>query len=72
MSYSPYCVPLNPKPLRLNRKLRIVCIGAGFAGITIAYKIAHELKLGDIIDLKIYEKQVCSYFLTTSYDNYID
>ncbi|RFU36301.1 Flavin-containing monooxygenase, partial [Scytalidium lignicola] len=57
MSYSPYCVPLNPNPLRLNRKIRIVCIGAGFAGITIAYKIAHDLKLEDTIDLKIYEKQ---------------
>jgi hypothetical protein len=64
MSYSPYHVPLNPNPLRLDRKIRIVCIGAGFAGITIAYKIAHDLKLEDIIDLKIYEKQVNSYLLT--------
>ncbi|EXJ73778.1 uncharacterized protein A1O5_03540 [Cladophialophora psammophila CBS 110553] len=55
--YSPYCVPLNPDYLRKNRKLRVVCIGAGFAGITLAYKVAHELKLEDIISFQIYERQ---------------
>jgi hypothetical protein len=59
-SYSPYCVPLNETPLHAKRKLRVACVGAGFAGITLAYKIAHELKLEDIIELKIYERQVRS------------
>lgn len=63
MPYSPYVVPLNPNPLQQNRRIRIVCIGAGFAGITIAYKVAHELKLEDTIDLQIYEKQVCLHYL---------
>jgi len=55
--YSPFCVPFNPKPLHSPRKLRVICIGAGFAGLTLAYKILHELNLPDTIDFTIYERQ---------------
>lgn len=57
--YSPYCIPLHRNYLRKNRKLRVVCIGAGYAGITLAYKVAHELKIEDVIEFQIYERQVC-------------
>jgi hypothetical protein len=30
--YSPFEVPLNDQALKTPRKLRVVCIGAGFAG----------------------------------------
>ena len=35
----------------------MVCIGAGFSGLTLAYKINIEKQLGDIIDLQIYDRQ---------------
>jgi hypothetical protein len=57
-SYSPFCVPFNPSTLRTPRKIRVVCIGAGLAGLTLAYKIYHELKLFDFVDFTIYERQV--------------
>ncbi|OJJ65114.1 hypothetical protein ASPSYDRAFT_194084 [Aspergillus sydowii CBS 593.65] len=37
------------------RKLRVVCIGAGFSGLIMAYKLKHERPL-DYIDFTIYEK----------------
>ncbi|KAL2817987.1 hypothetical protein BDW59DRAFT_129793 [Aspergillus cavernicola] len=37
------------------RKLRVVCIGAGFSGLTMAYKLKHERPL-DYVDFTIYEK----------------
>jgi hypothetical protein len=58
LKYSPFEVPLNDQPLRTPRKLRVVCVGAGFAGLTLAWKIQHERKLGDVIDFQIYERNV--------------
>lgn len=43
-------------PAYERRKLKIACIGAGYSGLTLAHKIDHELKLSDMIDLTIYEK----------------
>ncbi|KAL4945497.1 hypothetical protein BDV06DRAFT_219188 [Aspergillus oleicola] len=37
------------------RKLRVVCIGAGFSGLITAYKLKHERPL-DFVDFTIYEK----------------
>lgn len=37
------------------RKLRIVCIGAGFSGLILAHKLKHEQPL-DFVDFTIYEK----------------
>jgi hypothetical protein len=51
-------VPFNNRPLKTPRKIRVVCIGAGFAGLTLAYKISHGLKLEDFINFRIYERQV--------------
>lgn len=51
-------VPLNNEWAKKPRKLRVVCIGAGLAGIALSYKIGHELKLEGVIDLQIYERQV--------------
>lgn len=48
--------PCAEQPAYARRKLRIACIGAGYSGLTLAHKIDHELKLGDVIDLVIYEK----------------
>jgi hypothetical protein len=58
MADIPFRVPLNNQWSRKPRKIRVVCIGAGLAGITLSYKIGHELKLEDVIDFKIYERQV--------------
>jgi cation diffusion facilitator CzcD-associated flavoprotein CzcO len=43
-------------PLYTKRKLRVICLGAGFSGLTLAYKIKHDWKYNDFIDLQIYEK----------------
>lgn len=37
------------------RKLRIVCIGAGFAGLNFAYKLQYERPL-EYVDWVVYEK----------------
>ena len=58
MSYSEYQVPFNNVPLHTpTKKIQLRCIGAGLAGITLAYKLIHELKLEDVVDLTIYERQ---------------
>ncbi|OQE07669.1 hypothetical protein PENVUL_c012G10383 [Penicillium vulpinum] len=49
-------MPCADQPAYAQRKLRIICIGAGYSGLTLAHKIDHELKLGDFVELKIYEK----------------
>ena len=55
-------VPFNNHPLKTHRKLRVVCIGAG---LTLAYKVSHDLKLEDVIDFRTYEWQVGHLFLFT-------
>lgn len=49
-------VPILEQPIRSPRKLRVVCIGAGYAGLMMAYKIKYQMKMADVIDLCIYEK----------------
>jgi cation diffusion facilitator CzcD-associated flavoprotein CzcO len=39
-----------------TRRLRVVCIGAGMSGLMLAYKVQHEFKLEDEIDLVIYDR----------------
>lgn len=58
MADIPFRVPLTNQWARKPRKLRVVCIGAGLAGVTLSYKIGHDLKLEDVIDFQIYERQV--------------
>lgn len=47
---------LLEQPILSRRKLRIVCIGAGYSGLTLAHKIQHEQNLEGEIDFAIYEK----------------
>lgn len=47
---------LLEQPILTRRKLKMVCIGAGYSGLTLAHKIQHEQKLEDDIDFTIYEK----------------
>lgn len=49
-------VPIGEQHLRQPRPLKIITIGAGFSGLTMAYKIQHQYKLGDQIQHVIYEK----------------
>ena len=49
-------VSIKEEPVFSRRKLKIVCVGAGFSGLTLSHKIKLELKLSDVIDLVIYEK----------------
>ena len=49
-------VPCSEDAAFTRRKLKIICVGAGYSGLTLAHKIDHELKLSDVIDLTIYDK----------------
>lgn len=49
-------VPVAEAPLFKPRKLRVVCIGAGYSGLMLAYKLKYEMPMEDFIDLAIYEK----------------
>lgn len=49
-------VTILEQPVLTRRKLRVVCVGAGYSGLTFAHKIQHEQQLEDDIDLTIYEK----------------
>jgi cation diffusion facilitator CzcD-associated flavoprotein CzcO len=48
-------VSILETPLFTKRRLRMICLGAGFSGLTLAFKIKHELGI-DFIDFQIYEK----------------
>ncbi|KAJ9646660.1 hypothetical protein H2204_000352 [Knufia peltigerae] len=39
-----------------QRKLRVISIGCGFSGLTLAHKIQNVFKIDDIVDLVLYEK----------------
>jgi cation diffusion facilitator CzcD-associated flavoprotein CzcO len=49
-------IPLNKQPLLEPRRIKVVCVGAGYSGLILAYKVKHQMKLDSFIDLKIYEK----------------
>ncbi|KAI2836749.1 hypothetical protein CBS12448_11056 [Aspergillus niger] len=47
---------VDPKRFAFSpRKLRVVCIGAGFSGLILAHKLKHEQPL-DFVDFTLYEK----------------
>ncbi|KAF2136375.1 uncharacterized protein K452DRAFT_259191, partial [Aplosporella prunicola CBS 121167] len=52
----PNWVPLLEQPMHTRRPLKVICVGAGYSGLTLAHKIKHEYKLADMVDLTIYEK----------------
>ena len=55
-------VPLNrpviaEQPIHAKRELRVVCAGAGMAGLTLAYVIQHTEDYHSFVTLCIYDKQ---------------
>jgi NADPH-dependent 2,4-dienoyl-CoA reductase/sulfur reductase-like enzyme len=52
---APNWVPILEKHVYAPRKLRLVCIGAGYSGLMLAYHL-REMKMEEFIDLRIYEK----------------
>ena len=50
-------VPIQEGPSFQPRKLKVVCIGAGYAGLMLSYQYKHgDTPLKKFMDLKIYEK----------------
>lgn len=49
-------VPVLEEPVFTPRRLRMVCVGAGYSGLMLAYKYKHEHHMDGYIDLSIYEK----------------
>lgn len=54
-SFAVNWVPVSEQPVFTPRKIKVVCVGAGFSGPMLAYKWKH-LSLDEFIDLTIYEK----------------
>lgn len=53
--YTQFEVPIITEPIdRPGRKIRVVCVGGGIAGITTAIRFRQHL--GDDITFQIYEK----------------
>lgn len=38
------------------RKVKVICVGAGFAGLMLAYLVKYDTRYKDVVDLTIYEK----------------
>jgi cation diffusion facilitator CzcD-associated flavoprotein CzcO len=49
-------VPLLDEPAYEPRRLRVVCVGAGYSGLMLAYEAKYNESLQGFIDLTIYEK----------------
>lgn len=52
----PNWVSIKEEPAFTPRTLKIVCIGAGFSGLTLAHKIKHQFQLEGVVDYTIYDK----------------
>lgn len=51
-------VALNNEPAYTPRRLRVITIGAGYSGLTLAHKFQHQHpELQDIVDHTIYESR---------------
>lgn len=53
---APNWVPILEKPTYAIRRLRVVCIGAGYSGLTVAHEVKHNRAFEGLIDLTIYDK----------------
>lgn len=51
-------VPVAEQGLFTPKKMRVITVGAGHAGLMMAYKMRHEVKCEDYVDHVIYEKNV--------------
>ncbi|KAJ5413251.1 hypothetical protein N7465_005556 [Penicillium sp. CMV-2018d] len=49
-------VPLLQEPAYKPRRIRIVCVGAGYSGLMTAYEVKYNTALEGFIDLTIYDK----------------
>ncbi|KAF4986934.1 hypothetical protein FGRMN_10606 [Fusarium graminum] len=49
-------VPLLDQPGYTPRRLRVICVGAGYSGLMLAYEAKHNESLQGCIDLTIYDK----------------
>ncbi|TVY54851.1 putative sterigmatocystin biosynthesis monooxygenase stcW [Lachnellula cervina] len=49
-------VPLLERPIFTPRRLKVICVGAGYSGLMLAYSHTHKLKMSNFVDLTIYEK----------------
>lgn len=58
---APNWIPVVEQPAFHPRKLRVVCVGAGYSGLMIAHKYRYEMSMSDYVDLTIYEKNRMSY-----------
>lgn len=54
--HDPAWVPVSEQPIFTPRRLRVICVGAGFSGLMLAYKYKYETPMDDYVDLTIYEK----------------
>ncbi|TRX93704.1 hypothetical protein FHL15_005380 [Xylaria flabelliformis] len=53
----PNWVPIDAAKFALTpRKLRVVCVGAGISGLTLAHYIKYKRNFADYIDLTLYDK----------------
>lgn len=48
-------VPILESAVYAPKRLRVVCIGAGYSGLMLAYYL-REMKMEDYVGLRIYEK----------------
>lgn len=51
-------VSVPEQPLFAPKRMRVVTVGAGHAGLMVAYKMRHEVKVESFVDHVIYEKNV--------------
>lgn len=49
-------VQIKNEPLFTPRRLRVVCVGAGFGGLLVAHQVKHNKQFEGFIDFQIYEK----------------
>lgn len=49
-------VPLSQEPAYKPRRIRIVCVGAGYSGLTLAYEVKQNKAFANFVDLTIYDK----------------
>ncbi|KAF1959461.1 hypothetical protein CC80DRAFT_545846 [Byssothecium circinans] len=56
--YPSNSIPVNPQATFTSRTLRVMCIGAGMSGLTLAHEMKVSPDLQELIDFVIYEKNI--------------
>lgn len=52
----PNWVPIKEEYAYTPRKIKMICIGAGASGMTLAHKIKYESNWSEFVDYTIYDK----------------